>query len=155
MRNYDFSPLYRSTVGFDRLASMLDQFSNIEQKQPSYPPYNIERLDEDRYEITMALAGFEEDELEIESHNATLTVKGNKQEETEQKEREFLHRGIAARNFELRYQLEDHVKVNGADLKNGLLHIHLQRELPEAMKPRSIAINGKEQSKLIDADKAA
>lgn len=155
MRNFDFSPLYRSTVGFDRLASMLDQVSHMDQKQPSYPPYNIERLDEDRYEIAMAVAGFEESELDIQSHNGVLTVKGSKQEDAEQKNREFLHRGIASRNFELRYQLDDHVKVTGADLKNGLLHIHLQREIPEAMKPRSIAINGDVRAKLVEAEKAA
>lgn len=156
MRHFDFSPLYRSSVGFDRLASMLDQVSSMEQKQPSYPPYNIERIDEDQYRISMAVAGFDASELDAQTENATLTVKGSKAAK-DGEEREFLHRGIGTRDFELRFQLDDHVKVVGADLKNGLLNIDLAREIPEAMKPRSIAINSGDGShaKVIDAAESA
>ncbi|MDX1490581.1 MAG: Hsp20 family protein [Pseudohongiellaceae bacterium] len=141
MRTFDFSPLYRSTIGFDHLSSLLDSVSQREQSQPSYPPYNIELLDKDHYRITMAVAGFVEDEIEIQSERQTLTVKGEKA--AEEKERNYLHQGIAGRNFERTFQLADHVKVTGASLENGLLNVELVREIPEAMKPRKIAINGK------------
>lgn len=139
MRNLDFSPLYRSAIGFDRMANMLDNLSRSEQNQPSYPPYNIELTGEDQYRISMAVAGFSEGELAIETEQNTLTVSGKKGEAAE--ERQFLHQGIAARNFERRFQLADHVRVNNASMENGLLHIDLVREIPEAMKPRSIKIN--------------
>ncbi len=140
MRHVDFSPLYRSTVGFDRLFTMLDSLAQPEGGQ-SYPPYNIERTGEDAYRISMAVAGFSEDEISIEAHRNVLTIKGEKADETSEGS-EFLHRGIAARAFERRFQLADHVEVNGAELKNGLLHIDLKRNVPEEMKPRRIAIGG-------------
>ncbi len=137
MRHVDFAPLYRSTVGFDRLFNMLDGIGQAEQAN-SYPPYNIERTGENAYRITMAVAGFDESELSIEAREHVLSVKGERSQEED--ETEYLHRGIAKRAFERRFQLADHVEVRGALLKNGLLHIDLIRELPEAMKPRRIAI---------------
>lgn len=141
MRTFDFAPLYRSTIGFDHLTSLLDAVSQREQTQPSYPPYNIELLDKDQYRITMAVAGFVDQEIEIQSERQTLTVKGKKA--GEDKERNYLHQGIAGRNFERVFQLADHVKVTGATLANGLLNIDLVREIPETMKPRQILVNGK------------
>ncbi len=141
MRTFDFAPLYRSTIGFDHLTSLLDSVTQREQSQPSYPPYNIELLGKDQYRITMAVAGFVDAELQIQSERQTLTVKGQKADDG--KERNYLHQGIAGRNFERVFQLADHVKVTGATLENGLLNIDLVREIPEAMKPRQIAINGK------------
>ncbi|MGB4246908.1 MAG: Hsp20 family protein [Pseudohongiellaceae bacterium] len=141
MRTFDFAPLYRSTIGFDHLTSLLDAVSQREQTQPAYPPYNIELLDKDQYRITMAVAGFVDQEIEIQSERQTLTVKGKKG--GDDKERNYLHQGIAGRNFERVFQLADHVKVTGATLANGLLNIDLVREIPEAMKPRQILVNGK------------
>ena len=138
MRNIDLTPFYRSFIGFDHLASLLDAAARNE-KQPSYPPYNIELLDADKYRITMAVAGFTPDELAIQSENQTLTIKGTKASRDEQKN--YLYQGIAERNFERKFQLGDHVRVTGASLDNGLLHIDLQREIPEALKPRKIEIN--------------
>ncbi|MGL5285217.1 MAG: Hsp20 family protein [Aeromonas sp.] len=137
MRNFDFSPLYRSAIGFDRLASLIE--SAASNGNGGYPPYNIELLGEHDYRITMAVAGFTQEELEISFQENLLTVKGNKQAEPN---RNYLYQGIAERGFERRFQLADYVRVKGADLKNGLLHIELVRELPEAMKPRRIDING-------------
>jgi molecular chaperone IbpA len=139
MRAIDFAPLYRSTVGFDRLFSILDGLAQPEQV-PAYPPYNIERTGENAYRISMAVAGFAEDEITIESRENTLTVKGEKTEKKDGDEAEFLFRGIASRSFERRFQLADHVEVKTASLENGLLHIELVREIPEAMKPRRIEI---------------
>lgn len=139
MRTLDFAPLYRSTIGFDHLGSLLDAVAQREQNQPSYPPYNIERLDKDQYRISMAVAGFMPDELDIQSEKQTLTVRGRKSEE-DGNGRTYLHQGIAARSFERVFQLADHVKVVAANLENGLLHIDLEREVPEAMKPRRIPI---------------
>jgi molecular chaperone IbpA len=141
MRTFDFAPLYRSTIGFDHLTSLLDAVSQREQSQPSYPPYNIELLGKDQYRITMAVAGFVDEEIAIQSERQTLTVKGKKADDS--KERNYLHQGIAGRNFERVFQLADHVKVTGATLHNGLLNIDLVREIPEVMKPRQIAVNGK------------
>jgi len=138
MRNFDYSPLYRSTVGFDRLFSLLDNVSQPDNA-PSYPPYNIERTGEDSYRITMAVAGFAEEDISIEAKQNSLTVTAERTEE-ENQETEILHRGIAARAFERRFQLADHVEVKHASMENGLLHIDLVREIPEAMKPRKIAI---------------
>ncbi|MCV6615602.1 MAG: Hsp20 family protein [Cellvibrionaceae bacterium] len=138
MRNFDLSPLYRSSIGFDRMASILDSMSSNEQNQPSYPPYNIELTGEDQYRITMAVAGFADEELNIEMEQNKLTVSGNK--EPSKEEKTYLHQGIAARNFERRFQLADHVRVEHAHMENGLLHIDLRREIPEAMKPRTISI---------------
>ncbi|MCD2183093.1 Hsp20 family protein [Rhizobium sp. GN54] len=138
MRHFDFSPLYRSTVGFDRLFTMLDSLGQPDQGQ-SYPPYNIERTGENAYRITMAVAGFDESELSIEAREHVLTVKGEKAEENGDQP-QFLYRGIAKRAFERRFQLADHVEIRGAQLKNGLLHVDLVREIPEAAKPRKIEI---------------
>ena len=146
MRNIDLSPLYRSFIGFDHLASLMDHASRHQEKQSSYPSYNIELLAEDRYRITMAVAGFVEDELDIETQQNTLVVKGIKQKA--ESERKFLYQGIAERNFERKFQLGDYVKVIDASIENGLLHIELEREIPEALKPRKIAINSK--GKLLD-----
>ncbi len=139
MRTVDLSPLYRSFIGFDHLASLMDAAARTD-KQPSYPPYNIEALDKDKYRITMAVAGFSQQELTIQSENSTLTVSGVKADKGEQAPRNFIHQGIAERNFERKFQLGDHVKVLSADLENGLLSIDLQREIPEALKPRTIEI---------------
>jgi len=139
MRHVDFSPLYRSTVGFDRLFTMLDTLAQPESAQ-TYPPYNIERTGEDAYRISMAVAGFSETDISIEAHRNVLTVKGERKEEGTGEGSEVLYRGIAARAFERRFQLADHVEVNGATLKNGLLHIDLKRNIPEEMKPRRIEI---------------
>lgn len=149
MNTFDLSPLYRTAIGFDRLADMLSNAQRVDSN--GYPPYNIESLGEDRYRITMAVAGFGRDELDIVSEQNTLTVSGNKNEpsEADEGDREFLYRGIANRSFERRFQLADHVKVAGADLENGLLHIELQRELPERMKPRKIEI-GSGESRVIE-----
>lgn len=137
MRNVDLSPLYRSFIGFDHLASLLDN-ANRTEKSNGYPPYNIESVADDKYRITMAIAGFSENELEIQSEHNTLVVKGTKPEEKSDKK--YLYQGIAERNFERRFQLGDYIKVIGAELENGLLHISLEREVPEALKPRKIEI---------------
>jgi molecular chaperone IbpA len=141
MRTFDLTPFHRSTVGFDRLFSLLDQASGGENHAQTYPPYNIERTDENAYRVTIAVAGFGEGELSIEAAANTLTVKGEKVEGANANGSEVLYRGIAGRSFERRFQLADHVVVQGARLENGLLHIDLVRELPEAMKPRQIAIS--------------
>src|SRR4026209_477033 len=145
MRTFDLSPLYRSTVGFDRLFSVLDSLTTADSGAQTYPPYNIERTGENAYRVTMAVAGFGEDDISIETKENTLTVKGEKKAEAA-KDNEFLYRGIAPRSFERRFHLADHVEVKGATLENGLLHVDLVREIPEAMKPRTIAI-GKGQAK--------
>ncbi|WP_312518144.1 Hsp20 family protein [Massilia sp.] len=135
MRTFDLTPLYRSAIGFDRLANLLEQRA---EAQPSYPPYNIELVSEDEYRIVMALAGFSRDEVEIVTERDSLVVTGRKLKDTTQ--RTFLHRGIAARDFEQRFQLANHVKVTTASFDNGMLTIELVREVPEALKPRKIAI---------------
>ena len=146
MRNFDFTPLYRSAIGFDRMANLLDSISRAEQNQPSYPPYNIELTGEDRYRITMAVAGFDQAELTIEVNQNNLTVSANKAADDQQ--RTYLHQGIAARSFERRFQLADHVQVKSADYEHGLLHIDLQRVIPESMKPRTIPIGVQTAEKL-------
>jgi len=138
MRTYDLTPLYRSTVGFDRVFDLLDNIGKAETA--GYPPYNIERLDENDYRITLAVAGFGEDDIDIELKENALTIKGARSEGDEG--RQFLHQGIAGRSFERRFQLAEHVEVAGASLVNGLLDIDLRRVIPEAMKPRKISING-------------
>ncbi len=138
MTSFDLSPLFRSTVGFDRLSRALDTAFQLDSRAQGYPPYNIEKVDEDGYRITMAVAGFGESDLEVTQSENTLIVRGNV-EKTEDQGR-VLHRGIAARSFERRFQLADYIEVREATLANGLLHISLVREVPEAMKPRSIAI---------------
>ena len=138
MRTFDLAPLYRSTVGFDRLASILDQVSTAAESQNTYPPYNIEKTGENAYRITLAVAGFSDDELTIEAKEGQLVVTGRKAE-TEDKPT-VLHRGIATRAFERRFQLADHVRAVEAVTENGLLHVDLVREVPEALKPRKIEI---------------
>ena len=155
MRSYDLSPLFRSTVGFDRMTRLLDAATRMEESAPSYPPYNIEKTGENAYRITMAVAGFSEDELNISVQEGVLTVTGKGQREDEPKQ--FLHRGIARRAFERRFELADYIQVSGATLANGLLHIELVREVPEAMKPRTIKIgggSGKAQPQIIDSKAA-
>jgi len=149
MRQFDLSPLYRSTVGFDRLFSLLDQVTSNDAA-PGYPPYNIERTAENGYRISIAVAGFGEADLSIEAKENALTVKGEKQVAGSAEKREVLHQGIAARAFERRFQLADYVQVTGASLENGLLHIDLVREIPEAKKPRQIPI-GAGSAKVLEA----
>ncbi|HSF93377.1 MAG TPA: Hsp20 family protein [Paracoccaceae bacterium] len=139
MRTYDLSPLYRSTVGFDRLANILDTVTRGDVPQNSYPPYNIEKTGENTYRITIAVAGFKEGELDIEARDGQLIISGKKAEDDG--ERTFLHRGIAARAFEKRFQLADHVRATSAITEDGLLHVDLVREVPEALKPRKIEIS--------------
>lgn len=158
MRTFDLSPLFRSTVGFDHLSRMLDAAQRLDDTAFSYPPYNIEKLSEDDYRITMAVAGFAEADLDITVQDNTLVISGKAQREDDQAK--YLHRGIAGRSFERRFQLADFIRVEGASLVNGLLHVALKREVPERMKPRSIKIEaGKaETPKAIEghtADKAA
>lgn len=140
MRNFDFSPLYRATVGFDRMADMMDRALAADVAQPTYPPYNIEKTAENAYRISVAVAGFGSDELAVELREGALIVAGKKAEEAEAKT--YLHRGIATRAFERRFALADHVRVAGATHADGMLHIDLVREVPEALKPRRIEIAG-------------
>jgi molecular chaperone IbpA len=154
MRPIDFSPLYRSTVGFDRLFNILDSVPGFEQVPPTgFPPYNIERLGDNEYRITMAVAGFAQDEVRVDVKEQTLSVSGSKK--PDEKERKYLHRGIAARSFERRFQLADHVEVKGADLQDGLLHVDLVRNVPERLKPRTIAIGKGEAVKQVEAPASA
>jgi molecular chaperone IbpA len=153
MRSYDLSPLFRSTVGFDRMMRLLDAAGRVDESALTYPPYNIEKTGEDSYRVTMAVAGFSQDELNITVQEGVLTVTGKAVKEEEPKQ--FLHRGIARRAFERRFELADHIQVRGAKLTNGLLHIDLVREVPEAMKPRSIKIgSSKVEPKVIDSKAA-
>jgi molecular chaperone IbpA len=147
MRQFDLAPLYRSTVGFDGLFSMLDKLTSPEST-PSYPPYNIERTGENAYRITVAVAGFGEDELSIVVKENALTIGGEKKTTEKGENGEVLYQGIASRAFERRFQLADHVQVKGAKLENGLLHVDLVREVPEAMKPRQIPIG--DTAKIVD-----
>jgi molecular chaperone IbpA len=149
MRHFDLTPLYRNTIGFDRLFSLLDQpgLADVE----TYPPYNIERLDETDYRISLAVAGFSEADLVIEVKGNSLEIKGEKKT-AEPQSNEFLHRGIASRSFMRRFQIDDHVQVTGASLENGLLHVHLKREIPEAKKPRQVPIQTSVAAKTIEPD---
>ena len=147
MQTYDFTPFYRSTVGFDRLFNRLDGL--VGQEAKTYPPYNIEKVGDNAYRVSIAVAGFAESDLVIESKENGLTIKGAKAPVSDEK-REFLHRGIAERAFELRFQLADYVEVHGASLENGLLHLELKRELPESKKPRTIQINAGTQPTIED-----
>ena len=149
MRTYDFSPLYRATVGFDRVADMLDRVLTQDVASTSYPPYNIEKIDENAYRISVAVAGFSEADLTVEQREQELVVAARKDKDTDN--RTYLHRGIATRAFEKRFQLADHVRVTGAVSENGMLHIDLVREVPEALKPRRIEI-GAGSAKAIEAD---
>ncbi len=155
MRTYDLTPFYRSTVGFDRLFSLLDQATS--DGSPGYPPYNIERTGENSYRITVAVSGFSKDELSIVAKENTLTIKGEKVASENKDKSQVLYRGIAARAFERAFQLADFVQVKNASLENGLLHVDLVREIPEAKKPRQIPINSGAQPQVVEAstDKAA
>lgn len=161
MRDFDFTPLYRSAIGFDRMANLLDNLSRGDSNQPSYPPYNIELTGEDKYRITMAIAGFAREDLDIEVNQNHLYVRGKKG--ANNSDTQFLHQGIAARNFERRFQLADYVRVENASMENGLLHIDLFREIPDSMKPRTIEIshqntvaaNVGDNSQLIDKSESA
>jgi molecular chaperone IbpA len=155
MRNFDLSPLYRSTVGFDRLAGMLDQLMAGDAPAPTYPPYNIEKTGEDAYRITVAVAGFAEGDLNVEVKNQQLTITAAKRETEGESKPVYLHRGIAERGFERRFQLADHVRVDGAELVNGLLHVDLVRQVPEELKPRTIAIKATGEKKAIEETVAA
>ena len=152
MRTFDLSPLFRSTVGFDNLSRMLDAATRLDEQALAYPPYNIEKLDDDHYRISMAVAGFAESDLDVTVQNHTLVITGKTR--TEESKVEYLHRGIAGRAFERRFELADTIKVDGASLLNGLLHVNLKREIPESAKPRSIAIESIERPRLVE-DKAA
>ena len=138
MRSYDLSPLFRSTVGFDRLARLMDAATRFDESAPSYPPYNIEKTGENAYRISMAVAGFADNEIDITAQDNTLVISGKPRKSDE--ERKFLYRGIAGRAFERRFELAEFIEVKGAKLENGLLHVELAREVPEAMKPRNIKI---------------
>lgn len=149
MRNFDLSPLFRSTVGFDHLARMLDAAARVDDSSLSYPPYNIEKTGEDAYRITMAVAGFAPQDLEITAQENTLLIKGRARRD--EAAVQYLHRGIAGRSFERRFDLADHIRVAGASLVDGLLHVDLVREIPEAMKPRSIRIEAATAAQAVDA----
>ena len=152
MRNYDFAPLYRSAIGFDRLAQLFDDAQRADA-QPAYPPYNIELVSEDRYRIVMAVAGFERAEIDIEAERDTLKISGRKPREESRPT--YLHRGIAARDFEHSFKLADHVKVQSARLQNGLLQIELVREIPEALKARKIEIDSADNVHVLEQRQAA
>ena len=153
MRSSDYSPLFRATVGFDRMMNMLDSASRLDESAISYPPYNIEKIDDDAYRISMAVAGFDEDDLEVTVKEQTLVISGHKAAK-EKEGATYLHRGIANRAFERRFDIADHIKVTGASLENGMLSIELVREVPEAMKPRKIEIENKK-SRHLFSGKAA
>ena len=151
MRSFDLTPLFRSTVGFDRLADMLDSVSQFDSGV-SYPPYNIERTEENHYRISLAVAGFAEKDLNVEVKDGVLSVQGKREVEKDNTPaKHYLHQGIAGRTFERRFQLAENVEVKGAQLENGLLHIDLERIVPEEKKPRRVVINGKPEGKVIDA----
>ena len=151
MRSFDLTPLFRSTVGFDRLADMLDSVAQFDTGV-TYPPYNIERTDENHYRISLAVAGFAEKDLSVEVKEGVLSVHGKREGDKEQNAgKHYLHQGIAGRTFERRFQLAENVEVRGAQLENGLLHIDLERIVPEEKKPRRITINGKPESRVFDA----
>lgn len=153
MRSFDLSPLFRASVGFDRLGEIMDWVNRTEESAGTYPPYNIEKTGEDAYRVSIAVAGFKPEELDINVHRSVLTVSGRTKTESEGKS--YLHRGIAGRAFERRFELADYVKVSKAELENGLLHIDLVREVPEEAKPRKIAIGGGPTPKLINTEAKA
>ena len=149
--HFDLTPLYKSSIGFDRFASLLDSVAKFEANGQTYPPYNIERTGDDAYRITMAVAGFSENDLSIEVKEQTLTIAGAKSQD---EGADYLHQGIAGRSFERRFNLADHVEIVGASLENGLLHVDLKREIPEAMKPRTIKIGKAKAAKTIESKAA-
>lgn len=152
MHTYDLTPLFRTSVGFDRISRLMDAAMQMEGTSKGYPPYNIVKKDQDLYRITLAVAGFDETDLHIELNNNLLTVTGNTEKSDAAEKVEYLYKGIAGRAFERRFQLADHIKVVGANLKNGLLHVELEREVPEALRPRTIPIGGTN-PKVIEAAK--
>ena len=151
MRTYDFSPLFRSTIGFDRLTNIMDTAMRQSDATEAYPPYNIQKTGENSYCITLAVAGFSEEELEIVSHEGKLVIEGRVKSNEENKENIFLHRGIAGRAFKRSFQLADHIKIMGANLSNGLLNVELVREIPEELKPRKIEISSSLKTRIIEA----
>ena len=151
MRTYDFSPLFRSTIGFDRLTNIMDTAMRQSDATEAYPPYNIQKTGENSYCITLAVAGFSEEELEIVSHEGKLVIEGRVKPNEENKENIFLHRGIAGRAFQRSFQLADHIKIMGANLSNGLLNVELVREIPEELKPRKIEISRSPKTRIIEA----
>ena len=153
MARFDLSPLYRQSVGFDRFVNLVDSLTNVDGDGGGYPPYNIERVADNAYRISMAVAGFSQSDLDIEVKENTLSIKGTKPEDNA--DAKYLHRGLANRAFERRFQLADHVQVNGAELKDGMLSVDLVRELPEAMKPRTIAIGVADDGPKVIENKAA
>ena len=152
MTRFDLSPLYSSTIGFDRLASLIDSIGGFEGEPAGFPPYNIEKTGDDAYRLTMAVAGFGESDLNIEVKQNSLTIAGERT--SEETDRQFLHHGIAGRAFQRRFQLADYVEVKGAELKNGLLHVDLVREIPDTMKPRAINIQNKDGTQVALEDKS-
>jgi molecular chaperone IbpA len=156
MDRFDFSPLFRSTIGFDRLTRLVDAAARVDSAALAYPPYNIEKTGEDAYRLTMAVAGFSPDEVDVTVHENTLLVTGKAKKETDENGR-YLHRGIARRAFERRFSLADHIKVVGASLVNGMLHVDLVHEVPEEAKPRKIAIGTgqPEQPQVVEQKQAA
>ena len=155
MRTFDFAPFYRSTVGFDRMFFMLDELGGVDGSAPSYPPYNIERSGENAFRVSVAVAGFTDADLSIEARGNTLTIRGEKQANDEEKTGDVLYKGIAERAFERSFQLADHVVVKDATLENGLLHVDLVREVPEAMKPRAIPISSSNKVLEVEPTKVA
>ena len=153
MRSLDLTPLFRSTVGFDRFSNLFDTALRDTENVPSYPPYNIEKLSDDEYRVVVAVAGFKEQDLTLTVQENQLTVSGKHEESTQSKEPNFLYKGIGTRAFERKFNLADHVKATSANLENGLLTVSLKREVPESVKPRMIPINGKD-AQFIDAKKA-
>ena len=151
MRTYDFSPLFRSTIGFDRLTNIMDTAMRQSDATEAYPPYNIQKTGENSYCITLAVAGFSEEELEIVSHDGNLIIEGRVKPNEENKGNMFLHRGIAGRAFKRSFQLADHIKITGANLSNGLLNVELVREIPEELKPRKIEISNAPKTRIIKA----
>ena len=152
MNRIDLSPLYRSSVGYDRFGSLLDAALQTEKTTAGYPPYNIEVVEEDSYAITIAVAGFAESELDLQVENRVLTVRGKKEDGTE---KNYLHQGIATRSFERKFNLADHIEVVNANLQDGLLRVGLVKKVPEAMKPKSISINGSGPKVIAHEEKAA
>ena len=155
MDGFDFSPLFRSTIGFDRLARLVDTATRFDGAAPAYPPYNIETTGEDSYRLTMAVAGFSRDEIDITVQENSLVISGKAQKEDDEVNGRYLHRGIARRAFERRFSLADHIKVNGASMDNGLLHVDLVREVPEEAKPRQIKIGDEVKQPQVTQQKAA
>ncbi|NIY79768.1 Hsp20 family protein [Celeribacter sp. HF31] len=154
MRNFDLAPLYRATVGFDQIADLMDRVLTQEVSQPSYPPYNIEKTSDDAWRISLAVAGFSTEDIAIEQRENALVITARKADSDEDKAKTYLHRGIATRAFERRFTLAEHVRVTGASHENGMLHIDLKREVPEALKPRRIEIAGPNtvETKVIESD---